>query len=281
MTQLKESQIKIDEKFITKKCHQLLRESGVKKPPVDPKLLASFRGINEVIECNMKEAGILTPLDNGGFRILLRESDCESRKRFSCCHEICHTFMPDYQLKPQKRVDNETGSYSKKNMTEYLCDHGASELLMPSFLFKPKFLKLGFNTNTLLVLSEEFQTSLEATAIKMVKYDPKKYALIIWEETYKPSEIGQVLSQTLPGFEDNKPKEKLRIQLGFGFDDALHIPKHKSLDEDREIIMKAYNNNVNLNGKETLNFGRISIECNVFTMPLLNTNKVLTLLKRV
>lgn len=280
MKQLKESQTKVNENYIIQRCHELLKEAGVNSPPIDPKILASFCGVNEVTEEDIKEAGMLIPVNNDNFKILLRKCDCESRKRFTCCHEIVHTFMPDFQLKPQKRVDHETGQFNKKDMTEYLCDHGASELLMPSFLFDNKFLKLGFNTYSLLELSDEFQTSLEATALKMVKYDPEKYALIVWEETHKPSEMGQVLSQTLPGFEDNKPKIKLRIQLGFGFDGTFHIPKHKSLDEDKGIIQGSYNDGDQLDGKEVVDFGKESVNCHVHALPLSNTSCVLTLLEK-
>ncbi len=161
----------IDEDFILKKCNNLLKEAEIKKAPIDPKILASFCDIKMVNEKKMNEAGMLIPLKQGGAKILLRLSDNSRRKRFTCCHEIVHTFFPDYQLNPQKRVDEETGIYDNKNNTEYLCDLGASELLIPSFLFNPKFETMGFSMGTLQRLADDFDSSLEATAIKMVKTD--------------------------------------------------------------------------------------------------------------
>lgn len=271
--------IKVDEKYILEKCHELLKEAGVENPPVDPRILASFRGVDEVIEDDIEEAGVLLPI-NGTFKILLRKIDCEGRKRFTCCHEVVHTFMPEFQLKPQKRVDHETGQYHRKDVTEYLCDYGAAELLMPSYLFAPRFSEYGFNVGSLQKLSEEFLTSLEATALKMVKQNPKKYALVIWEETYKPTEINNMFSQRLPGFESPLPEMKLRIQLGFGFDGFFHIPKHKSIDEDLRIIQNSFLEGEKQSGEEIINFGRLSVKCMVHTMPIVNSKKILTLLEK-
>jgi len=279
MIQSKEQSKKINEDYIIKRCHDLLQSTGITEPPVDPKILASFCGINKIAEEDIEEAGMLIPIKKDDFKILLRKHDSKKRKRFSCCHEICHTFMPDFELKPQKRVDKETGYYGKDNNIEYLCDFGASELLMPSFLFNDKFKQSGFSIKTLLELSDEFVTSLEATAIKMVKMNPSKYALVIWDQTHKPSEMELVTGQTLPGFESGRPKKKLRVKMGFGFG-GKHIPTHKSLVEDNNIVFDAYSNNVKKKGKGSINFGYFSVNCTIHALPMTSIDRVLTLLEK-
>jgi Zn-dependent peptidase ImmA (M78 family) len=280
MTQLPEKQTKINQDYIIKKCHELLKDADVTSAPVNPEILASLRGIGKIEEIDMNEAGMLIPITKTDFIIKLRSTDNRNRKRFSCCHEIVHTFMPDFELKPQKRIDYETGNFNQKDNIEYLCDLGASELLMPSFLFKAEFNKYDFSINSLLKLSETFQTSLEATAIKMTNQNSNKYAMIIWENKHKPAESHKIVAQTLPGFEDCKPKPKLRIQTGFGFDNETYIPKHKSLEEDQGLIQKSFDKQKKTSGKESINTGNNILNCNVFNMPY-SSDKVLTLLELI
>lgn len=267
MKQLKNLQANksLDENFILKKCNELLKEASITKAPIEPQILASFRDIR-IVESQMAEAGILYPLKEGGAEIQLRKTDSTERKRFTCCHEITHTFCPDWQLNPQKRIDKETGVYKKNNWIEYLCDFGASELLMPSFLFYPRLSKLGFSLTVLQQLSGEFGASLEATAIKMVKQDSQKRGVVIWEKKHKPSEYLQVHSTTLPGFEDCKPQERLRIKFGCGLKQFGHIPPHKSLEESNGIIQTTLIRKQMQKGREEINFGNFKVNCEVQTM---------------
>lgn len=258
----------IDENYILQKCNELLKNAGVQRFPVEPKILASFQDIRRIIEKPMQKAGILKPLKSGGAIVFLRKPDSIKRKRFTCCHEISHTFFPDYQLKPQQRVGQEVGEYQKGDQVEYLCDFGASELLMPSFLFFPLLIQKGFKVSTLLQLSDEFISSLEATALKMVKQNPQKTAVVIWEEKYKPSQYPQATAPTLPGLENYKPQEKLRVRFGYGMEQAGHIPKDKSLKETEGIIKNSFLENIALAGMEKIDFGNFKIECNVQTLPL-------------
>lgn len=281
MKQLKNLQANksIDKSFILKKCNELLKEANITKAPIEPEILASFRDIR-VVESQMAEAGILYPFKEGGAEIQLRKADSTERKRFTCCHEITHTFCPDWQLNPQKRIDKETGVYKKSNGIEYLCDFGASELLMPSFLFSPRLAQLGFSIDSLLILSDEFESSLEATAIKMVRCDPRYTAVVLWEEKYKPTQKFIDKISTLPGLEKYKPKRKFRVKFGFGFEGLGYIPKDKSLDETKNIIQRSFDENKKLSGLEGLNFGSFSLECKVYSLPLgpEGEKKVLSLL---
>ena len=270
MRQLKDSEEDkiINESFILQKCKELLNEAEIKKPPIDPEILASFCDIKRIIEENIKEAGILIPLPGGGAEIYLRKQDNRNRKRFTCCHEIVHTFFPDYQLKPQQRVDREVGEYQKDNWREYLCDFGASELLMPSFLFQPQLPKMRPTINSLIDLSNKFESSIEATAIKIVRQNPQKTAVVIWEEKYKPMEKVFEYLSPLPGFEKYKPQKKLRVKFGYGFENIGYIPKDKSLEETENIILESFVKKKKQTGLEKINFGNFNVKCEVQTLPL-------------
>lgn len=271
----------IDENFIFQRCQDLLFQANIKNAPVEPKILASFRDIKRIIEKDMVEAGILIPLKNGGAEIYLRKKDNVRRKNFTCCHEITHTLFPDYQLEPQKRSDLETGQFNTNNYTEYLCDYGASELLMPTFLFKKIFAKLNFSINSLIAISNKFNSSLEATAIKIVKQDEENCAVVVWEEIYKPAEFININSTPLPGFEHYKPRKQLRIRFAYGFKKEYYMPTFKSLKEDRGVISKSLIENTKKSGIECLDFGNFKIKCEVHTLPIIsrNSKRVLSLLK--
>ena len=218
---------KIDENFIAKKCEELLKEASIVTPPVDPRVLASFRDIRSVSEMEMKECGRLQPLENGGAEIFLRRTDSKQRQNFTCAHEITHTFFPEYELKPQLRVDTEVGHYNQDEEIEYLCDYGASMLLLPDFLFIPEYEKRGFSIKGLKEMAEIFDTSLQATAIKMVKKMGENAAVILWEECLKPTEEVKFATAQLPGIGE-APEKKPRIKFSYGIRKIWHIPKYKS-----------------------------------------------------
>lgn len=272
----------VDEKYILERCNDLLKESGIEKPPVNIRMLASFAGISEITEQDMSESGILYPRGTSDLVIFLRKSDNERRKNFTCAHEISHTFFPDYQKKPQKRTDVEVGRYERNNKLEFLCDFGASNLLLPDFLFLPEFQKVDFSCKSLLSLSELFETSLEATAIRMVSQKPDKYAVIVWEENIKPSEAYLEVQDSLPCFETIRPEKKLRVRFGYGFRKHGHIPKHKSLEEDAEVIQASYLCGEQKEGKAELTFGAdFKIKCRINTFPMSKQGRILTLLEKV
>lgn len=271
----------LTEEDILHECNALLEQAGVTAPPIDLKLLAQFACINEVVQANIVEAGILEPQEDGNARVLLRERDGGHRQNFTLAHEIIHTFFPDYREKPQRRTDGEVGLYNRNNQLEYLCDFGASQLLMPQFLFQPEFEKQGFTSDALEVLSTIFDSSLEATAIRMVAQDPEKYAMIVWEEKFKPSEERFLFQTSLFGGDLNAPERKLRVKYGRSFNNEGHIPKHKSLEEDGSIILNSYKNDLPNSGKVLLRLNEnYIIDCTVHTFPLQNQERIITLLER-
>jgi len=270
----------IDEAFIANQCELLLKEAGVKKAPIDAQILGSFRDIRKVEERDMPEAGMIFPAMDGGLHVHLRKTDGQEKKNFTHFHEISHTFFPDYKLKPQKRVDRTTGDYNRKDRTECLCDYGASQLLMPAFLFNPEFKRVGLSFDGLDYLHSHFGASLEATGLRMASESPKDSGFIVWEKKFKPTELKT--ANQIPLFEQYKQQEKLRIKFGFGLEKVGYMPADKSLSEDKGIIQEAFSEMKNINGVEVIDFGNFKVKLKVQAKWIGGINpRVLTLVKIV
>ncbi len=259
---------KIDKAYILNKAQELFKLADIEKTPVNLKLLASLAGIKDVIEDDIEEAGNLIPNKGSGATIVLRESDSAEKKRFTIGHEITHTFLPGFELKEQFR-DKNIGKFSLKNEVEYLCDYGASELLMPSFLFEPLFKKYGYSIDGLLVLAKAFESSLEATAIKMVMQNQEKYALIQWIHDYKPADEGKLVQNVLPGFEQlcPKPEKVLRVSFPFGFKKDSFVPKHKSLKGDCQLLKESFDKKERFIGNVEMDFEGFTIRTKIHAHP--------------
>ncbi len=271
----------VDEDFILKECSRLIEEAKIEKSPINLQLLASLQDIRKISEEEMPEAGKLIPLAKGGLIVHLRASDSKERKKFSLGHEIGHTFFPNFKLKPQTRIDKETGEYNQRDRIECLCDYAASNLLMPYKLFKPEFDRLGFSLNSLQEISKTFQASLEATSLRMVGMSPDKYGFVVWEKKFKPSEYLAARNKML--FEQYRPEKKLRIKFGFGLQNFGHIPADKSLNEDGGVIEKAFEAGKTIKGIENINFGNFKIKSEVEAMSIgpKEKRRIISLIKLV
>ena len=65
---------------IQRLCLELLDEAGVDQPPVDLRMLASYRGVRTVTEVDSAEAGCIF-WDGSELRIQVRSSDSPRRQR--------------------------------------------------------------------------------------------------------------------------------------------------------------------------------------------------------
>lgn len=97
---------------------------------------------------------------------------------------------------------------------------------------------------------------------------------------YKPSQSAIKRQISLPGLEQFKPSEELRVKYGFGFESLGFIPKNKSINEDGRIILSAFKERILKIGRENIDFGTFKTKCNVQALPLryLDGVKILTLL---
>jgi hypothetical protein len=202
-------------------------------------MVASFRGIERVEAVPMKEAGALIPVPQGGFIVFVNESDSKGRQRFSCKHEVCHTFFPNYLKNPTDKRDLQTGEYGIDAEEEYLCDVGAAELLLPRKFFHPALRDMGCSIEAISELARLYEASYEAVAMQLVEAALRPCAVIVWHHAHKPAQRDAVNSAQgfLDGMDDwaGVPK-KLRTKYARVTPDFPHFfPTHKSVEEDSPI----------------------------------------------
>jgi Zn-dependent peptidase ImmA (M78 family) len=170
---------------ITELAQRLIKNAGM-KPPIDPFELAEFYGIKVREIEGMSLDGRVIPLENS-FIIEVSKEKPLKRKRFTIAHELIHIFlMKSVPLLPNN-IPNKVGGFPRlvDKEIESLCDLGAGEILMPRYFFEPKLRQYGVSIDTLLRLSEEFQTSIRSTAKQIVRVDGC-CAFVFWEFMAKP-----------------------------------------------------------------------------------------------
>jgi hypothetical protein len=244
---------KNDEEYVAKKCSELLSAAGIESVPVNLDILGSIQGILRFEEMEMEEAGRLIPDTSGGYYVVVRSSDSEGKKRFTKAHEIGHTIVPD-ALSKSGHVDKEVGNFDTHSQIEYLCDYAAANLLMPAAIFNEHVKGIKFSLVNIVKTAEHFNVSIEAAALQFVKRNISRRAVVIWEYSHKPKEHIVLATSSFPGMEQYRPEKQIRVRYGYGLSHKNHIPKHKSLDEEKDLISKAFNNREVLRGTQKIYF---------------------------
>ena len=209
-------------------------------PPFNPQTLASIMGIpcEESEELLNSEDAELHPTQDGRLVIRYNPNKPKTRQNFSIAHEIAHTFFPEYQDRYKAR--HKTGKFDPDNEVEFLCDLGASEIIMPTPDFDSDVGNMGVSLESLRELSKRYETSPEATAIRMIGTDFYSCALVVLDYSHKPVEKEKIeeLKYQHSSFKDSpwKPPKKLRVQY---FVRTKHfspyILKHKSIKESSPL----------------------------------------------
>ena len=198
--------------------------------PFDPELLAELQGI-EVgsADGDIKAEARLMPLPERRLRIEYASGAPETRRRFSICHEIAHTFFPDcFEQTHHRRQDQEHDPIHAE--LEQLCHIGAGELLMPLDEFASASAGRIPDIFTADELSRQFNASHEAALRRMVDLSEGACCLIWISERLKPAQqknSGPEFDFGLPG-----PLQKLRVDYQFCSPNwQSFIPRHKSVPE--------------------------------------------------
>jgi len=218
------------------------KDMGWSGPPFDPKMLASYIGIQTepaIRQLHSQDAEIRALADG---RLLIEyNSDMPlTRQNFSIAHEIVHSFFPDFAKETQARQVNRRKPFDPDNQVEMLCDIGAAEILMPFPEFILDLKERSIGVDSLEELRVIYNSSRVATAIRMVYTDLRPCAVVLFEHSLKPEDeekIHQDEAQTLlfPQLLDF-PVPKLRVQFTIPSNSFPHfIPKYKSVNEDTPI----------------------------------------------
>ncbi|MHB1004921.1 MAG: ImmA/IrrE family metallo-endopeptidase [Chloroflexota bacterium] len=233
------------------RARRLLEEIAVEAPPVDLRMVGSFRGVREIQTVRMASAGRLVP-EGAGFVIQVNADHSRGRQNFSAAHEIGHVLLPSYQKKPRLIDDLQTGAYDESQEEEYLCDLAAAELLMPMTLFRPVAAEAGFGLEAVTKLAHTFRASREAAAIRLVQTELWPCAVAVWHFAHKPSERPATQQDTLPFLEWAVPQKKLRVRYALAGPNFGHyLYQHLSAHPEGQLV-RCYANGTPVFGEEQM-----------------------------
>ena len=161
-------------------------ELRIMKPPTDVAALAAKRNIREIREVRMEMDGKILRIAGGGFRVEVNAAHTGPRKRFTCAHEIGHTFFFELGDKSEGKAralveDRDLNNFPVDDQEEALCNLAAAEILMPHSEFAKTASALGPSAETILALSKSYCTSLWSTARRVVQLSALKLAVALWE----------------------------------------------------------------------------------------------------
>jgi hypothetical protein len=188
--------------------------------PVDPALVASFRGITRIEEVDQPWAGCLTHEGNETVA-RIRARDNTRRKRFTTFHEVEHTYLPGFAVTQYRCDPAPANNRSEKASLERLADIGASELLFPLAQFTADLAGNRLDFDLVEDLAEVYEGSLGAAAIRAVTTSPRESLLICVEPAVKPTEPD---AEAVP-----------RILWSAGNGAWPFVPRHKSIPANSPI----------------------------------------------
>jgi len=147
---------------------ELLNELGITEPQeIDIEAIAQYCGATvlyrPLIGCEARIIGA-----NEKAVITVDENAPRGRQRFSAAHELAHWLRDAGQVallcNPDSAFDDSSGPNPESRANTY-----AGELLMPRFIFEGWSNSRPMTFETVSVLADLFQTSLTATAIRLVQ----------------------------------------------------------------------------------------------------------------
>ena len=147
--------------------------------------------------------------------------------------------FPGYR--DQYRARHKIGRFDPSSEVEFLCDLGASEVILPSPEFDLDVSRTGISLESLVELSKLYEASKEASAIRMVATNGYPCAMTVLDYSHKPTELSQIekAKYQLNLFDDcpsELPPMKLRVQFCVPSKQfSTFIPEHRSIDESSPL----------------------------------------------
>ncbi len=135
---------------------------GRPQAPVDLEAIGDLFSVRrieyDVLPCD----GVLSPMANGGYKVVLAIDQDPLRRRFSLAHEIAHaavfSVLPELKHTANRSLFDEF----RNDDEERLCDLIASRLLMPTSMFGASVAGRELSLAALRAVSSQFQVSLSA-----------------------------------------------------------------------------------------------------------------------
>ena len=183
---------------------QLLDDLGIGQPTeIDVEVIAFKCGAivryEPLTGCEARIVGT-----NDKARIVVNSYSSRPRQRFSVGHELGHWMRDRGKVAFSCDDLKLTTQWTERN-PEALANEYASDLLLPSGMFKPRARNRPIFFETVRDLAEEFRTSLTATAIRLVTRGPFPAMLVCYSSTGRewfvrgPDIPGMIWPRDMPG----------------------------------------------------------------------------------
>ena len=151
--------------------------------PVDLVGLAKGWGVRSIEKEPIDSEAMLIK-GGDGYKIVLKDVQEQTylrRQRFSFAHELGHLLLQQCGLENDTNLITKHRDSSRQSREERLCDQIAAEILMPKDAFRQDGFKNGWSLNSLRNRSREFETSIPATARRMIDLAPETSLFAIWK----------------------------------------------------------------------------------------------------
>lgn len=135
------------------------------------------------------QSGYSLPI-KGQWHIIVNARDVEERQRFTICHELGHLHLG---LSSEHIGKSDLQLYTKRPKNEILCDVFASEILLPSDLFKPLVNEAEMGFQSVITLARDFEASWTATGSRFAALNQTPCVFVLAERGFV-----RYASQSLP-----------------------------------------------------------------------------------
>lgn len=169
----------MDESSVIMKARTFVRSFDGLTWPVPMDLYVQTIGATLLYETDLPdhESGYSLPIKEK-WHIVVNKRHLEERQRFTICHEIGHIYL---DLPNEHAGTSDPQRYTKRPMSEVLCDVFASEILLPSDLFKPLVNEAEIAFHSVVTLGNDFKASLTATGSRFAVLNPTPCAFVLSE----------------------------------------------------------------------------------------------------
>lgn len=215
--------------------------------PVLLEPLAQMRGIRRIARIKLDSDGFLFN-DGTSLIIYVNSQLSNSRYRFTCAHEIGHTYFKKPALSVLSPVSRQNSLGCRTEFAElgteeeYLCDIFAVELLMPSTLAQGIVDREGPSFRCIHQLASAFRVSISTAAWRMTELARANVGIIWFKPMPKPSDINDI---------------KLRLDWGvFPRRSRAYLPRFDAVPQD-SLISKCFTSRQTLEGLEKIAFGSV------------------------
>jgi hypothetical protein len=145
----------------------LHRRAGLDGPPYDPLRIAQALGVRvRFAPTAAGTHGVLVPLRDGAYAMLVRASEVPGAQRFTMAHELVELGL---QVGCPALVERSYHNLGASRTKERFCEAGAAEILMPLARVRREWQARAEGVAALLELAGLFGTSLQAMLWRLVE----------------------------------------------------------------------------------------------------------------